>query len=196
MMRMAGEEIAGITNLLLAWNNGDESALAKLTAIVYTELRHIAQRQMARERGGQTLQPSALVNEAYLRLVNCSAVQWRNRAQFFRVMAGLMRRILVDSARTRRSQKRGGDWRRASLDAVLLAGAATRSDILAIDEALEDLSEVDARKAKVVELRFFGGLTVEETAEVLNISADTVGRDWTFAKAWLMRELRHGGGEG
>ncbi len=194
-MRMAMNEGAEeITGLLNAWSNGDQSALAKLTPIVYSELRHIAQRQIARERAGQTLQPSALVNEAYLRLVDLNGVQWRNRAQFFGLMAGVMRRILVDSARTRRSQKRGGDWRRVSLDGALLSGAATRSDIVAIDDALEDLSNIDTRKAKVVELRFFAGLTVEETAEVLQISADTVGRDWTFAKAWLMRELKRGSG--
>lgn len=191
MMRMASaKEVTEITNLLLAWNSGDHSALAKLTPIVYAELRRIAQRQIARERGERTLQASALVNEAYLRLIDCNAVQWRNRAQFFGVTAGLMRRILVDAARTRRSRKRGGDWRRVTLDGAVLAGAATDFDIVAIDEALEHLASIDARKAKVVELRFFAGLAVDETAEALRVSPDTVGRDWTFAKAWLARELK------
>ncbi len=145
---------------------------------------------MAREHHGYTLQPSALVNEAYIRLVDCNALQWKNRAHFFGVMAGLMRRILVDLARSRRNQKRGGNWQRVTLDGALLPSATTDLDLVAVDEALEDMARIDVRKAKVVELRFFAGLTVEETAEVLQISGDTVARDWTFAKAWLSRELR------
>ena len=187
-----GEGEAEITGLLLAWSNGDERALAKLTPIVYGELRRIAQKQMAGERAGHTLQPSALVNEAYIRLVNCNGVNWRSRAHFFGITAGLMRRILVDLARTRRNQKRGRDWRRVTLDGALLANAAPDLDVVAVDEALEDLAKIDARKAKVVELRFFAGLTVEESAEVLQISGDTIGRDWTLAKAWLSRELKRG----
>ena len=190
-MRMAaGEGAEEITGLLNPWSNGDEGALAKLIPIVYGELRRIAQRQMAREHHGHTLQPSALVNEAYIRLVDCNALQWRNRAHFFGVMAGLMRRILVDLARSRRNQKRGGNWQRVTLDGALLPSATTDLDLVAVDEALEDMARIDVRKAKVVELRFFAGLTVEETAEVLQISGDTVARDWTFAKAWLSRELR------
>lgn len=190
-MRMAtGEGAEEITGLLNAWSNGDEGALAKLIPIVYGELRRIAQRQMAREHHGHTLQPSALVNEAYIRLVDCNALQWKNRAHFFGVMAGLMRRILVDLARSRRNQKRGGNWQRVTLDGALLPSATTDLDLVAVDEALEDMARIDVRKAKVVELRFFAGLTVEETAEVLQISGDTVARDWTFAKAWLSRELR------
>jgi RNA polymerase sigma factor (TIGR02999 family) len=189
-----GEEAGEITGLLNAWSNGDEDALAKLIPIVYGELRRIAQRQMAREHPGHTLQPSALVNEAYIRLVDCNAVQWKNRAHFFGIMAGLMRRILVDLARTRRNQKRGGNWRRVTLDGAIRPTAATDLDLVAVDEALEDMARIDVRKAKVVELRFFAGLTVEETAEVLQISGDTVERDWTFARAWLMRELRPGKG--
>lgn len=185
-----GEGAEEITGLLNAWSNGDEGALAKLIPIVYGELRRIAQRQMAREHHGHTLQPSALVNEAYIRLVDCNALQWRNRAHFFGVMAGLMRRILVDLARSRRNQKRGGNWQRVTLDGALLPSATTDLDLVAVDEALEDMARIDVRKAKVVELRFFAGLTVEETAEVLQISGDTVARDWTFAKAWLSRELR------
>ena len=190
-MRMAaGEGAEEITGLLNAWSNGDEGALAKLIPIVYGELRRIAQRQMAREHHGHTLQPSALVNEAYIRLVDCNALQWKNRAHFFGVMAGLMRRILVDLARSRRNQKRGGNWQRVTLDGALLPSATTDLDLVAVDEALEDMARIDVRKAKVVELRFFAGLTVEETAEALQISGDTVARDWTFAKAWLSRELR------
>lgn len=185
-----GEGAEEITGLLNAWSNGDEGALAKLIPIVYGELRRIAQRQMAREHHGHTLQPSALVNEAYIRLVDCNALQWKNRAHFFGVMAGLMRRILVDLARSRRNQKRGGNWQRVTLDGALLPSATTDLDLVAVDEALEDMARIDVRKAKVVELRFFAGLTVEETAEVLQISGDTVARDWTFAKAWLSRELR------
>ena len=185
-----GEGAEEITGLLNAWSNGDEGALAKLIPIVYGELRRIAQRQMAREHHGHTLQPSALVNEAYIRLVDCNALQWKNRAHFFGVMAGLMRRILVDLARSRRNQKRGGNWQRVTLDGALLPSATTDLDLVAVDEALEDMARIDVRKAKVVELRFFAGLTVEETAEVLQISGDTVARDWTFAKAWLSRELK------
>lgn len=185
-----GEGAEEITGLLNAWSNGDEGALAKLIPIVYGELRRIAQRQMAREHHGHTLQPSALVNEAYIRLVDCNALQWKSRAHFFGVMAGLMRRILVDLARSRRNQKRGGNWQRVTLDGALLPSATTDLDLVAVDEALEDMARIDVRKAKVVELRFFAGLTVEETAEVLQISGDTVARDWTFAKAWLSRELR------
>lgn len=178
-----------ITNLLLAWRNGDQDALTSLMPLVYSELRRIARRQMARERPGQTLQPSALVNEAYLRLVNRGAVDWENRAQFFGLTAGLMRRILVDCAR-RRNQKRGGAWCRVTFGDI--AGAISIDErMLVLDEALQDLAKTDPRKAKVVELRFFAGLTAEEIGEVLNISADTVTRDWKFARAWLSRQMKN-----
>jgi len=187
-----GEETKEVTELLVAWSQGDQNALAKLTPLVYEELHRVAQRHMAGECPGHTLQPTALVHEAYLRLVDFNDVQWKNRAHFFAVAAGLMRRILVDFARSRRSQKRGGVWHRVTLDDALLPSVAPASDLVAIDEALDDLAKVDVRKAQVVELRFFGGLSTEETAEVLDISTDTVGRDWNLAKVWLSRQLKRG----
>ena len=179
-----------VSDLLIAWSHGDEGALEQLIPIVHSELRRLARRHMARERPGHTLQPTALVNEVYLRLVDIRRMHWQNRAQFFAIAARLMRRILVDVARSRRYQKRGGGARRVSLDAALLPAVEPATDIVALDDALRTLSEMDPRKAQVVELRFFGGLSVEETAEVLRISGDTVTRDWKLAKIWLQGQLK------
>jgi RNA polymerase sigma factor (TIGR02999 family) len=186
---MAAGSPEDITEILLAWRAGDADALAKLTPIVYNELHRLARHYMAQERPGHTLQATALINEAYLRLVDSSRVQWQNRAHFLAVAAQLMRRVLVDFARTRGYLKRGGDQQRVALEDALVIGREPDADLVAIDDALETLARMDPRKARVVELRFFGGLTQEETAEALNISIDTVGRDWTAAKAWLLREL-------
>jgi RNA polymerase sigma factor (TIGR02999 family) len=178
-----------ITQLLLAWGAGDEAALEKLTPLVYKELRRLAKRYMAREQADQTLQATALVNEAYLRLVEQKHVQWQNRAHFFGVSAQLMRRILVDMARARQQRKRGGAARQVALDEALVVFKERGADLVALDEALTSLAAMDPRKGRVVELRFFGGLSVAETAEVLQVSAETVMRDWKMAKVWLMREL-------
>jgi RNA polymerase sigma-70 factor, ECF subfamily len=178
------------TGILLAWRAGDENALATLTPIVYDELHRLARHYMAQERTGHTLQATALVNEAYLRLVDSSRVRWQSRAHFLAVAAQLMRRILVDFARSRRYQKRGGDWTQVTFDETMILGREPGSDLVAIDDALQSLARLDPRKAQVVEMRFFGGLTLEETAEALGISPDTVGRDWTAAKAWLKREMK------
>jgi RNA polymerase sigma factor (TIGR02999 family) len=187
---MGNQARGEITELLAAWSGGEQEALAKLAPLVYDELHRLAQRHMRRERPNHTLQTTALVNETYLRLVDSSRVRWRDRAHFLAVAAQLMRRILVDFARTRRSQKRGGEWARVTLAETLPAGSNQYLDLLALDEALEQLARLDPRKAKVVELRFFGGLSVEETSEVLNISDDTLARDWKAAQAWLLRELK------
>jgi RNA polymerase sigma-70 factor (ECF subfamily) len=178
-----------ITELLLAWRGGDEDALASLTPLVHDELRRLARACMARERPGHVLQATELVNEAYLRLTDSSRVQWQNRAHFLAVAAQLMRRVLVDVARDRQSRKRGRDWRQVTLDEALIVGDGPNVDLIALDEALGRLGALDARKAQVVELRFFGGLSLADAAEVLGVSIDTVGRDWTAAKAWLLREL-------
>lgn len=178
-----------VTQLLVAWGNGDEAALEQLIPLVYEELRRIARRYMGRERQGVTLQTTALVNEAYLRLIDARQVRWQNRAHFFAISAQLMRRILVDFARSRNYQKRGGAARQVTLDEALVVPQEPDRNLVALDDALRALAEVDERKARVVELRFFGGLSVEETAEVLKISTDTVTRDWNFAKVWLLREL-------
>jgi RNA polymerase sigma factor (TIGR02999 family) len=178
-----------VTQLLLAWSKGDQTALEKLTPLVYGELHRLARRYMAQERPGHTLEATALVNEAYLRLVDSRDVRWRNRAHFFAVSAQLMRRILVDFARARRYQKRGGEVRRVSLDEALVVTGERGADLVALDDALQALAGVDPRKSRVVELRFFGGLSVRETAEALDVSPDTVMRDWKFAKTWLLREL-------
>ena len=161
----------------------------KLTPLVYDELHRLARRYMAQERPGHTLQATALVNEAYLRLVDSRNVRWQNRAHFFAVSAQLMRRILVDFARSRHYQKRGGEAQRVSLDDALVVSRERGADLVALDDALQALAAVDPRKSQVVELRFFGGLTVEEAAEALAVSPDTVLRDWKFAKTWLLREL-------
>ena len=178
-----------MTALLIDWRGGDPGAVDKLIPLVHGELRRIAKRHMAGERPGHLLQATALVNEVYLRLVDIQRVQWQDRAHFFAVAARLMRRVLVDAARANKNQKRGGALNRVTFDQNLAVASDTPDDLIAIDDALHALSEVYERKAQVVELRFFGGLSVEETAEVLKISEETVMRDWKFAKNWLMREL-------
>jgi RNA polymerase sigma-70 factor, ECF subfamily len=181
-----------LTHLLQAWSDGDESALDRLMPLVYHELRRLAKRYMAGERPGHTLQTTALVNEAYLRLVDVKEVSWQNRAHFFAVSAQLMRRILVEFARSRHALKRGGEAPPLSLDEALVVSSKWHADLVALDDALKALAATDARRSRVVELRYFGGLSVEETAEVLKVSAETVKHDWKLAKAWLRREL--GGG--
>jgi len=178
-----------VTRLLLAWNGGDEGALDKLVPLVYSELRRLARRQMQRERPDHSLQTTALINEAYLRLVDLKTIQWQNRAHFFALCARTMRRILVDFARSRRYRKRGGGARPISLEQALAVSPEQSKDLVAVDNALNALAKADARKAEVVELRFFGGLTAQETAEVLKVSEETVLRDWKLAKVWLLREL-------
>ena len=175
--------------MLRAWSVGDETALEKLTPLVYRQLHNIAQRYMAGERSGHTLQTTALVNEAYLRLVDCQKVNWQDRAHFFAVSAQLMRRILIDFARSRGYLKRGGAVAHISLEEAPSVCHEPDVNLVALDDALTALSAVDERKGKVVELKFFGGLNVEETAEVLHVSSDTVVRDWKLAKMWLLREL-------
>ena len=170
-----------VTRLLARWTDGDEAALQQLVLIVHEELRRLARRQMARERPGHTLQPTALVNEAYLRLVNLKQMQWQNRAHFFAMAARLMRRILVDFARSRGYQKRGGSAKQVSFTQALEVAEGQATDVVALNDALEALADVDERKSRVVELRFFGGLSVEETAEVLGVSRETVKRGWSFA---------------
>ncbi|HTA23409.1 MAG TPA: sigma-70 family RNA polymerase sigma factor [Terriglobales bacterium] len=186
---MATSQARDITQLLRVWGGGDEQALERLTPLVYDELRKAARRQMARERDGHTLQTTALINEVYLRLVDLDGVGWQDRAHFFAICARLMRRILTDYARSRSYQKRGGDARRVTLDEALMVSAEPSVDLVALEGALSRLGEMDSRKSSVVELRFFGGLSIKETAAVLKISTDTVTRDWNLAKAWLMREL-------
>ncbi|HUI74664.1 MAG TPA: sigma-70 family RNA polymerase sigma factor [Candidatus Acidoferrum sp.] len=185
-----------MTGLLISWGRGDEEALRKLTPLVYRELRQAARRYMAGERPGHLLQTTALVNETYLRLVGAQKVSWQNRSHFLAICAQLMRRILTDFARSRSYQKRSGKVTRVFFDEALLAGPKMDTDLAALDEALNKLAAIDQRKSRVVEMRFFGGLDVKETAEVLKVSPDTVMRDWKMAKVWLLRELsrdaRHG----
>lgn len=188
-MAATQDEPQEVTQLLLAWNGGDESALERLIPLVYAELRRLARRHMRREHPGHTLQTTALINEAYLRLVDLGNVQWQNRAHFFALCARLMRRILVDFARSRRYAKRGAGAEPISLDESVVVSPARPTDLVAVDDALSALAKIDARKGQVVELRFFGGLTAEETAEVLKVSPETVRRDWKMAKVWLLREL-------
>jgi RNA polymerase sigma factor (TIGR02999 family) len=178
-----------ITRLLVAWGDGDESALAQLTPLIYEELHRLAHHYMSRERTGHTLQTTALVNEAYVRLIDWKNVRWQNRAHFFGVSAQLMRRILVDFARSRGYHKRGGGTRTIELDEAALVADDKGTDMVALDEALNSLAALDPRQSKVVELRFFGGLTNDEVAEVLQVSEGTVRRDWSLARAWLHREL-------
>ena len=178
-----------VTELLLAWGEGDQSALNLMIPLVHAELRHIAARYMARERLGHTLQPTALVNEVYLRLVEVERVRWRNRAHFLAVAARIMRRILVDFARSRRYQKRGGGGDRVAFDEALIIDVGRGHDLLALDDALDELARVDDRQSQIVVMRFFAGLTVEEIAGVLGVSTATVMRDWKLAKSWLLREL-------
>lgn len=181
-----------VTQLLVAWSNGDERALEELTPRVYRELHRLAKRYMAGERIDHTLQATALVNEAYVRLIDWKNVQWQNRAHFVGVAAKLMRRVLVDFARSRGYAKRGGGAVKVTLEGAALVSKEKDAELLALDDALSRLNEVDERKCKVVELRFFGGLTVDETAEVLKLSPNTVLNDWNFAKSWLLREIAHG----
>jgi RNA polymerase sigma factor (TIGR02999 family) len=182
---------AEITSLLKAWGGGDEAALSRLAERVYPELRLMARRYMKNERQGDTLQATAIVHEVYLRLVDVTNVEWHARAQFFAMAAQMMRRILVDAARARTSQKRGGSALKVNLDEAALLSSAPDWSILALDDALTAFSQVAPRQAKVVELRYFGGLTEEELVVALKISPRTVRRDWDLAKAWLLRELRH-----
>ena len=183
------DQPGGATALLLAWGNGDPEALDQLMPLVYEEMRRLARLHLRGERAGHTLQATALVNEAYLRLIQVNQVRWQNRAHFFAMASRVMRRILVDAARARRYQKRGGGAERVSLEEALLVSNEPAQDLVALDDALNALSAVDLRKSQVVEMRFFGGLSVDETAAVLKVSADTVMRDWRLAKAWLLREL-------
>jgi RNA polymerase sigma-70 factor, ECF subfamily len=178
-----------VTQLLIAWSNGEEEALEKLVPLVYDELRRIARRYMKREPAGHTLQTTALVNEAYLRLIEQKGMKWQNRAHFFAISAQLMRRILVSMARARHANKRGGEGRQVSLDEALVISEERAAELVALDEAMNKLAALDPRRSRVVELRYFGGLSVEETAEVLKISPETVMRDWKRAKAWLYTEL-------
>lgn len=179
-----------ITRLLRAWSAGDAEALEQLTPLVYQELHRRAHWHMARERAGQTLQTTALVNEAYVRLVDLRDVSWHDRAHFFALASRLIRRVLVDAARARASLKRGGGAEQTTFDELLVAAGERRADLLELDDALLALAAFDERKSQVVELRFFGGLTVEETADVLHVSGETVKRDWKLAKAWLRRQLK------
>jgi len=178
-----------VTRLLQAWSAGEQGAFDKLVPMVYEELHRLAQHYMAQERPGHSLQTTALVNEAYLRLVGGKPVSWQNRAHFFGVSAQLMRRILVDFARSRRSLRRGGGAQAVSFDEALVVSPEPGADLVALDDALRALAAIDPRRGRVVELRFFGGLSVEETAEVLKVSVETVMHDWKLAKAWLQREL-------
>ena len=181
----------GVTRLLVDWQNGNQEALERLIPLVYRELRAIAGRFLSRESPGHTLQSTALVHEAYFRLIGQRRMRWQNRAQFFGIAAQMMRRILVDHARYQARDKRGGPATKLSLDeAVAAAEPAIDVDLLALDEALTSLALIDPRGARIIELRFFSGLTLEETAEVLGISAGTVKRDWSTARAWLYREMR------
>ncbi len=184
-----------ISTLLRAWRDGDQTALEKLAPAVYGELHRLAGRYMKRERPGHSLQTTALVNEAYLRLVDYKRMQWHDRAHFFAVSSQLMRRILVEHAR-RHNLKRGGGSQRVSLEGVALVGREAATDLVALDDAMNALARLDPRKVQVVEMRFFGGLSVEETAAVLKVSSVTVMRDWSTAKAWLYRELTRGKRDG
>lgn len=178
-----------ITQLLTAWSDGDQAALEQLVPLVQSELHRIAKRYIERENPGQLLQASALINEAYLRLIDWKNAQWQNRAHFFGVAAQLMRRVLVDAYRGQSSQKRGGDALRVSLVEAEAKSNERSADLVALDDALKNLAQLDERKSKIIELRYFGGLSVEETAEVLHVSSRTIKREWSLAQAWLFREL-------
>ena len=183
-----------LTELLLDWQQGDRSALERLTPLVYDELRRIAHSYMQRERNGHTLETTALVNEAYLRLAGQQNIDWQSRAHFFAVTAQVMRHILIDHARRRQYTKHGGDLQQVDLDEASLMSRERAAELVALDEALDEFAKLDPRKSRVVELRYFGGLSLEETAEVLQISLMTVRRDWRAAKAWLFRRMREEGG--
>jgi RNA polymerase sigma factor (TIGR02999 family) len=178
-----------VTQLLLDWSSGDKAALDKLMPLVYEELRRLAHHYMGRERPGHTLQTTAIVNEAYLHLVNQRDVQWQNRAHFFGIASHMMRRILAGYARSRQYAKRGGGKHQVSLEEAMVVSEERVADMVALDEALNALAQIDERKSQIVEMRFFGGLSIDETAEVLGVSPGTVMRDWTLAKAWLRREI-------
>jgi len=188
---VTGHSSHDVTQLLQNWCRGDQAALDKLVPLVYDELHRLAHIYMVRERPDHTLQTSALVNEAYLRLINADRVQWQDRTHFFAISANVMRRILVQFARSRGSRKRGGGAQ-VEFDEALVPSPERDADLIALDEALTALAAIDPREAKVVELRFFGGMSVEETAEVLQLSGMTVKRDWNHAKAWLLQELKRG----
>ncbi len=190
---MSKDSLHEVSLLLQAWRKGDNSALNRLAPLVLDELQRIAHRHMAREHVGHTLQTTALVNEAYLRLVDAKEVEWQDRAHFFALAAEMMRRILVDHARARNRLKRGGSAQKVSLEEAFAIPERREANLVAVDDALDSLAAIDVRKAKIVELRFFGGLSVEETAEVLRVSVSTVMNDWKLAKAWLLRELDRGG---
>lgn len=190
---MAKPTSGAVSELLRSWSDGDDDALQQLIPLVERELRRLARAYMGRERRGHTLQTTALVNEAFLKLTDARRVRWQDRAHFLGISARLMRRVLVDHARRRGYLKRGGDVQRVTLHEGLVTSAEPALDVVALDGALEALAKVDVRKSRIIELRFFGGLSVEETAEVLHVSADTVKRDWRLAKLWLLRELE---GEG
>ncbi len=191
MTRPAPEEVS---QLLLDWSNGDQAALDKVMPVVYQELRRLAHHYMRKERAGHTLQTTALVNEAYLRLADYKKMRWQSRAHFFAVAAQVMRRILVDKARSKKFAKRGGGAHQISLDETAIVSAGRSAEVIAVDEALTDLESWDPRKGRIVELRFFGGLSIEETAEVLKVSPTTVQREWRSAKAWLHRAISEGKG--
>jgi RNA polymerase sigma factor (TIGR02999 family) len=186
---MAAPPLQDVTQLLRAWSDGEQEALDRLIPLVYSELHRLAHRYMGRERSAHTLQSTALVHEAYERLINLKDVDWKNRAHFFAVSAQVMRRILVDYARSRRYSKRGGEWRQVPLNEAIAVFRDHRTDIVALDDALQALAGIDPRKNRIVEMRFFGGLSIKETAEVLNVSEETVQRDWRLAKVWLLRQL-------
>ena len=197
---MAGELSEGqsvspqeVTRLLQAWKAGDEGALERLMPLVYDELHRLARRHMAAEQTGHPLQTTALVHEVYLRLVDANTIDWQNRAHFYAICSRLMRRILIDFARSRNYQKRGPNFAHIQLEEAATISATVGSELLAVDEALKQLATIDTRKGEVVEMRFFGGLTVEEIAAALSVSPETVMRDWKLAKAWLLRELSHEG---
>ena len=189
---MAVQPQREVTQLLQAWRAGDQAALDQLMPVVYVEMHRLAHIYMRRERPGHTLQTSALINEAYIRLIDATQVEWKDRAHFFAISANVMRRILVEFARSRRSARRGADPETVELKEGIVSARERSSDLVALDDALTALAEVDPREAKVVELRFFGGLSVEETAEVLKVSGRTVMRDWDHARIWLLRELQRG----
>jgi RNA polymerase sigma-70 factor, ECF subfamily len=193
MTELAKRNPGALTQLLIAWSQGDAAALEQLAPLVYAELRKLAHRYMNRERAGHTLQTTAVVHEAFLRLIGNPQEKWQNRAHFYAIAAKMMRRILVDYARANSRAKRGGETARVSIEDIdaPVADVALNPDVIALDEALEKLTEIDPRRARVVELRFFGGLSVEETAHVLQVVPDTVVRDWRVAKAWLFRYLNH-----
>ena len=178
-----------VTELLIEWSNGDKAALDKLMPLIHEELRRLAHHYMSHERPGHTLQTTALINEAYLRLVNRKAVHWQNRAHFFAIAATLMRSLLVDHARSHAYAKRGGDARKITIDEAMIVSQERAAEVVALDDVLKQLAIFDPQQSRIVELRFFGGLTIDETAEVLGLSAATIKREWSTARAWLYREL-------